>query len=415
MYNNKYLIKIISYFLPRHAEILVIGEEYKIPAVIEGDIDKDSENEILALYKRDGNNYILILKLFSKKWHMVWNNRTPYSAINRFEIANLTSEYRQIAIGGKIEEEEGYKLSLLDWKEESLQEMLSEPMPFDKVYIEDIDGEDGLDEIALWKHKALEAYDIDLYRYKENGLVRDKSLEKHYFKTVVNYYEYLNQMDTEGHFYKTYLEEAKRKCEIDYKIEEVEEMEELKELEELEEIKRAPKDILVARTAYLEVEEVEEDIYLWGERQGEWLTDMKLAVTRDEKTRYEIMNIWGDKVYDYQMFVGDFTGNKRDDIWLGIKEHSDACVMHVCIYSLCEGGLKLILDTHDLEKDQDLENKIIEIYPVDKSLSGIYEVCYQTIGHRITWLRWENGMFVSHNHEVVENEGDENGYKNGSR
>ncbi|MEG0502411.1 MAG: hypothetical protein RR525_09345 [Cellulosilyticaceae bacterium] len=388
MYTNKYLTRTVNYFLPKSAEILLVGEDYKIPAVIEADIDKDEENEIITLYRRDQNNYILILKLFSKKWHVIWNNRTHYSEINRFEIAKLRPEYRQIALGGKTKEEDGYKLSLLDWQGESLQEMLSEPIPFDKLYIEDIDGEDGLDEIAIWKHKDLEAYDIELYRYKEGKLIIDESLEKTYFKIVVHYYEYLTQLDTEDTIYKKYLEEAKRKCEMEYKTEEV---------EETEEGDRKSQDILAARTAYLRDEQVEEDVYLWGERQEGFVTQLRLAVTKEEQTGYEIICVAKGKVYDYQMFVGDFTGNKLDNIWVGIKENKDSDAIHVCIYALGEGGFQVILDSNDLEKE------IIEMYPVDKRLREVYEICYQAANKKTTWLRWENDVFVPYEQYQIEN------------
>lgn len=473
MYNNKYIIRLISYFLPKHAEIIEVGEDYKIPAIIEGDIDKDGANEILTLYRRDQKNYVLILKSFGKKWHVVWNNRTNYKEINKFELANLTPEYTQVALGGKIEEEEGYKLSLLNWKEESLQEMLSEPLPFDKIYIEDIDGEDGLDEIALWKHKVLEAYDIDLYRYKEDKLVEDKSLEKKYFKMVVNYYEYLHQMGEDGNIYIQYLEEAKRKCELEYKtdkeeepaeyeaeevgregrtaeyeIEEVEHEEKLVEHEEkpveykAREVGREgrpaeykareveheerpveykarevsheerpvemgsslSKEVIVAQPAYLS-EGVEEDIYLWGKRQGDWITDMKLTVTKGEKTRYNIIPIAEEKVYDYQLFVGDFTGNKLDNIWLGVKGSQEVKGMHVRIYSFEKGRAEVIWDSAEVQSyqgDWQEKEEIIEIYPVDKFVRGVYEICYKTTGKKVVWLRWEEGVFVPYNQYTIQ-------------
>lgn len=410
MHNNRYLVGVVNYFLPRYAEVLEIGEGYKLPAVIEEDIDEDGEGEILALYKRNKNIYILMLKLFSRKWYVIWNDRTDYKYINRFEITKLIPKYKQIALGGKVGEEKNYKLGLFTWQGERLKNMLGKYITFDKLYIEDIDGVDGVDEIAIWRHKTLEAYDIELYRYKDHQLVLDESLEKNYFKRVVSYYEYLNEIDEEGNIYGKYLEEAKRKCGLEHEMGESEEGP----------ASRDEKDILEVRAVYLENKEVEEDIYLWGKRQEDFITDMKLVATKDGKTKYEIIPIAGDKIYEYQIFVGDFTKRQLDDVWLGVKKNKDSDNMDIYIYSFREGRLRNILDTYDFIANQELGEqqsqakqniRIVEIYPVDKNLQDEYEVCYlsavektdKTIEQKITWLRWDGDVFIPYQEYVIEN------------
>lgn len=417
MHNNKFLMKLVSYFLPAFSQILDVGEGYKVLAILEGDIDKDEDEEVIALYNRAQKNYLMVLKKFGRKWHVIWNNRIQYSSINKFELATLTHEYQQIVLGGKIEEEEGYKLTIFNWKQDNLHEMISEPIPFDKMYIQDVDGKDGLDEIVLWRHKELEAYDIDLYRYEENQLVLDSSLDPHYFKMIINYYQYLIENYEDEPIYRRYLEEAKRRYEgmsreaecLAMETPNLGEEETIYKAKALKggyleeggtreaiEMKYDLAEMLLATTGYISNSRGEEDIYLWGKQHKEegvfYFTELKLIVTSECKSKHQVIALGSGRVYDYQLFVGDFGENGIEQIWIGLDQGENQREWYISLYGCVGESMQQLFDSRQWEHP---EGRIVEIYPVDKKLEEKFEICLiEELDNQeewMTWIRWEEG------------------------
>lgn len=389
MHNNKFLMRLINYFLPIRSKVMEI-DEYKTLAILEADIDKDGEEEVLCLYTRSGSNYLIVLKKIEYKWYVIWNNQIRYQSVNTFQVVNLSYEYRQIILGGKLEGEEGDWLTLLNWKQGNLQEITNKPLAFDKIYIQDIDGEDGLDEIALWRHRELEAYDINLYSYQQETLMQDTSLDPYYFKMIVNYYQYLHDTYPQESIYEEYLEEAKRRC--NKESESITYTATMLREEESDEV-------LIATTGYIVNQEEEEEIFLWGKQQqvGEvhYIMDLKLIVTTQNKSKYQVISLGKNKIYDYQLFVGDFTGNGVEDIWVGINEGK----WYIGVYSFEGEEINQIFNSREWEEEKSaLSKEIVEIYPVDRGGYEIYEICYIEENNQgeqwMTWVNWDNGELV---------------------
>ncbi|MGL6174072.1 MAG: hypothetical protein ACRC1P_05635 [Cellulosilyticaceae bacterium] len=385
MHNSRYLIKLVKYFLPQRAEILQVGEDYKVFAILETDLDGDNSEEVLAVYSREGNHYLMLLKAFDRKWYVIWNSRLSYRKIDKVAVARLQEEGCQIILGGCLEGENQSSLTLFNWRQDNLELIEEEIIKYDKVYIEDVDGEDGLDEIVVWRHKYLEAYDIDIYRYTPNGLIRDFSLDKYYFKTIINYYEYLCENYEEEEIYKIYLEQAKERCSGEYKKIETR-RDEVESDDKQEE--------LIATVGYIRSSEQEENIYLWGERCGEkYISDLKLIVSNQNQRRYEVIPISQELVNEYKVFIGDFTGNGLEDIWVESNQADGERGKLVCIYSFQREGIKQIFNSREWEE----EGCCIEICPVDCAMSMQYEVWYiqLILNQRImTRARWWQGKIT---------------------
>lgn len=377
---NKNLEKIVKYFLPKGAQITQIKEYYETPAILEGDIDEDGQEEIIALYEREEKKYILVIKMFSNRWHVIWNSKIDFLQINKFNLGKVMQEGRQIIIGGLLESTKEGNLVLLKWENEELYYMLDTPIKFDKCYIQDIDGKDGIQEIVIWKHKELEAFDISIFRYDKGTLKEDISLYPYYFKEVVKYYEFLCQAYPEEGLYNQCLRESKKKCLQNKEEENKQGLEEITD----------NMDILLALTGYVCVQGEEEDIYLVGKREIkddiEYITSMKLIISLKNENRFNIVNVEGEQIYKYEIFLGEFMEEDIECIWIGVTTNQFKENKAISIYAYLNGEFKKIF--------QHLEEDCIEIYPVDRFLKGKYEICCMKGEKPVqTWFRWKEGEF----------------------
>ncbi|WP_053957245.1 hypothetical protein [Inediibacterium massiliense] len=68
MWDSRYLIDIITPFLPSMARIIVLETPFKRPAVGMVDLDGDGILELIGAYNWQGENYIIVLKYYCGAW-----------------------------------------------------------------------------------------------------------------------------------------------------------------------------------------------------------------------------------------------------------------------------------------------------------------------------------------------------------
>ncbi len=83
------LVTLVQSFLPPAARLLVRRKSYITPAVFLKDVDKDNENEVVALYSSVGDRYIMVLKKEADNWRVLWNNKLKSRLNSDTRIINL--------------------------------------------------------------------------------------------------------------------------------------------------------------------------------------------------------------------------------------------------------------------------------------------------------------------------------------
>lgn len=390
-------ISIVNYFLPRNAQLVTLENYCQEPAILEGDLDQDGQMEMMALYKKDEKYYLMGLKREKKKWHVVWNRVIKYKSVEAFKLVHLQSTKKyEVAIAGKIEGMAKSQLMFLVWKEEEAQSLLDDYISFDKLYIQDVDGLDGKDEIILWQNKALEAYDVHIYRYEAAGLVEDKSLETFYYPTLVGYYEYLKDTHPEELIYKTYWEEALSKCKSSTS----------NHMDKESKMNKTDRDFLLGMGAYLEQVEVEEDVFLVGkyEEDEDCFIDLQLMATYANQAKSQLIRLEVEKVYDYEMKVGRFFENEKEQVFIKVNGKTENEPKKCWIIGLDRGYLYDYLQ-HEmyLESKDEWVEPVGEGYPIEIStkeplMLGMKhriwdEKTDQIVGYKLRVFKGESSQF----------------------
>lgn len=207
------LIDFVRNYLPLKAEFITL----KKPAVFMADLDGDGILEIIAAYKWQGENYIIIMKNYNNIWYVVANIKGKGYDLNYLNIASITSKRtNNLIIGWQI----GSIWSLLniyEWTAEGIKNILKENMYYSKIEVEDMPGKKGRDgkaEIALWNHITGEAYEIEVYRWTNGRLEPALDVYPYYFRRVVPFYEQRVKESPQAAFYWYCLADAQLKAEM---------------------------------------------------------------------------------------------------------------------------------------------------------------------------------------------------------
>lgn len=363
-------VDIVNYFLPRSAQLVMLKSSNEQPAILEADFDCDGKVEIIAVYKKGERHYLIGLKKILKNWDVVWNRAIRYQHIECFQTTHLEDTDRQeVAIAGKIDGMVKSQLMLIGWHKQDVGVLIEDYISFDKLYIRDVDGQDKRDEIVLWQHKVLEVYDIHIYRYQQNQLIEDTELEHYYYPEVVRYYEKLKEAYQEEPIYHDYLEMAKIKC--DYKINSQiqvawgDDLEEANQQEEME--------FLCGMCAYLEEEEVEEDVYLMGRQDKEkvYFEQLQLVITCDGGKKNQMIRLEVNQVYDYEMRVGRFLAQDIEQVFIKVNAKTEVVTSQCWIIGVEHRQLYyLFRQEDDIGLNEDDSQQSGEGYVID---TGIHE------------------------------------------
>lgn len=194
MWNSKYIQDEIETYLPPMAEIVLLKMPYKRPAVGMADLDGDGLIELVGAYYWQGEIYIIILKRHNNDWYAADTVKGKGYNITYFGTAPITSRKHSNLIVGWQVGAIWSDLSVYEWTDKGLKDLIDGNRYFSRIEVEDIKGTQGSDrlyELALWRHDTGDAYKVDIYRWLNDKFVLAPDLYPQYFKKVVNYYQKL--------------------------------------------------------------------------------------------------------------------------------------------------------------------------------------------------------------------------------
>ncbi|MGL4737877.1 MAG: hypothetical protein ACRCW2_10525 [Cellulosilyticaceae bacterium] len=344
MQSLKYLRQMVLRYLPPGVQLLQIKPYYDSPSLLEGDIDGDGNTEVIVVYNNEKSNYIGILKNYGRYLELIWNSKINLVELSVFEMVRLKKQEGQcILLGGKTKEEQSIAY-LLEWQKGKLGYMLEEGIAFDKLYCEDLEPKDGIDELIIWKHSYEEAYDVAIFVYENHSLIETDCYNKEYSKRMKQYYTYLYKNYPQDRIYQKYLIQAQKACQEELDEEEF-------EVDE-EQCMDGTLELLNSMVGYIEEEDVEENICLIGkkysENEVEFIESLKLNYTTGEQSKWHLIVLADGPVRACKLFLGDFTKNGREDVFVQMHDAQE----HLCggIYVLQAGILREILSLRNMEK-----------------------------------------------------------------
>ncbi|MEW9094631.1 MAG: hypothetical protein AB2417_06065 [Clostridiaceae bacterium] len=205
MWDSIYLMDIIKMFLPPEGEIIQIDKPFKRPAVGMADLDGDGILELISAYKWHDENYIIVLKYYNGVWHVADIIKGKGYSITYFNALPITSKHKNNLIVGWQVGAIWSNLSVYEWTNMGLKDLISGNKYYSKIEIKDIrstEGKDGTYEIALWIHDTGDAYKVEVYRWSGDKFVLALDVYPYYFKKVANYYKnLLKEMDSPVYWY----------------------------------------------------------------------------------------------------------------------------------------------------------------------------------------------------------------------
>ena len=153
------------------------------------DIDNDGRPEILCEYKLNGDTYLIAFREENGVIKELDTLKGEGYNITDLIIMPFEKDINRIVIGwqiGAIWSE----LNILEFKDNKFKQLLTG----DKIYyskMEIVKFKGGDIGIALWTHITGEAFDVQLYSFKEDTLKKTSKYDKEYFVRVYKYYKSL--------------------------------------------------------------------------------------------------------------------------------------------------------------------------------------------------------------------------------
>ncbi|WP_219834862.1 hypothetical protein [Paenibacillus sp. R14(2021)] len=213
--NVNYAISIVQHFIPYGAELAVLSRHANMPAVLFADIDYDYNVELIALYRYQGEQNLIVLKNSSGQWHMFAHAGGKGVYVADLAAAPVTRAGQSSIIIGWQDDDGRVELDILQWSGDGLVRIVPEGIQYSWLEIEDMPGtagQDGRCELALWLEDQDKAYEINAYRWESYNLVPAVDVYPYYFGKVTQYYEQLVAEEPEVPMYRSVLEEARQKA-----------------------------------------------------------------------------------------------------------------------------------------------------------------------------------------------------------
>lgn len=202
---------IVRNFLPPNAEIIELNRPVSQPAILIADVDGDSDREITTAYCLEGEPYILTLKRSGNNWYRIFEMKGKGIGIRDFWAAPIVRPNQLNLIVGWQADWNVAELDIFEWSHQGFHRLMEEGTLYSRIEIEDmpgLNGRDGVCELALWTHDKADAYRIETYRWKPEGLITAPDVNPYYYQRVANYYEALAAKVPDEPLYRSYLEEA---------------------------------------------------------------------------------------------------------------------------------------------------------------------------------------------------------------
>lgn len=211
MWNEMNMTNFVLQFLPPLAELLILSDPTKKPAVITVDLDGDDSQEIAAAFTSQGITGLVILKNCYGNWYPVnYIKGRGYgiSYLNAIPVSD--TGLNNLVIGWQFNSLWS-ELDIIEWTGREYTSILKKPVTYSKIVISDIPPEDGKNEIALWMHDTGEAYFVDVHQLAEGALEPFPEAYPHYFRKISAYYAKLVKENPSTALYWYYLADAAAK------------------------------------------------------------------------------------------------------------------------------------------------------------------------------------------------------------
>jgi hypothetical protein len=211
MMNSMYLYNFIKEFIPIEAEVVMLEKPNEVPVMLMSDLDGDGKKEIVAVYKFQDELNLLILKNCNGTWKVEETLKGKGYNVTYLGLAPVTKkDSRELIIGWQIGAIWS-TLSILQWSDKGIKNLVKEELYFSKIevgHFGDKKSKGDKVEIALWSHFTGDAYEVNVYKWRDGELVLDPKSYEHYFKKVVMYYKERIKENPELLFYWYFLAEA---------------------------------------------------------------------------------------------------------------------------------------------------------------------------------------------------------------
>ncbi|NBD27074.1 hypothetical protein [Paenibacillus glycinis] len=217
--NVNYAVSVVRHFIPYGAELAVLTRHGSMPAVLFADLDYDFNVELVALYRYQGEQNLIVLKNNDGAWHMFAHASGKGVYVADLSAAPVARAGQNSLLVGWQHEDGRVELDILQWTGAGLTRIVPDGIAYDWLEIEDmpgIDGPDGKCELALWLQDSEQSYRIEAYRWEAdaNGLVPAVDAYPYYFGKVAQFYEQMTQQQPEVPMYRSVLDEALQKTNV---------------------------------------------------------------------------------------------------------------------------------------------------------------------------------------------------------
>lgn len=353
-------ILLLKAFLPRGAEVLELQQPEKRPAVLLADLDGDHCLELVAAYKDHGENYIIILKEYCHTWYQVAHMKgSGYSITDLVAAPVVDSTINTLLIGWQIA---GIwsELDLLQWTPEGFQHLTLNKKIYSKMIVEEMNKCLGTYEIALWNHDTGNAYQIDIFRWCTNELVKAVDVYPYYFNKVANYYKaLLQEMDSPVYWY--YLADAQMKAELfDQALTTIHKAlsastpypSKEKLLEMKRQLQAENNEVVQVKRGDVTGDGTIDTVYLTADQMPDspFWQNITLVVRDGRTNQYEKIDLKENAGYNPTIFLGEFTGDTVEDILIVINTGGSGGTIYAYMFSFINGGIRQVFDSESFNE-----------------------------------------------------------------
>lgn len=217
MWNDANMQQFILQFLPSGAVLLWLDGADRRPAIIMADMDGDRIQEIVAAYRFQDRNGIIVLTNYCGYWYPLAYIEGNGYGITYLNAAPVTDGKTNDLIIGWQHGAIYSKLDMQKWTKQGFKSMLQEEVYFSKIEVANMPTKKGLDEkyeIALWTHDTGDAYIVEVYQWEDDKLRPYPAVYPFYFRKVAEFYKKQVIRMPEAAFYWYYLADAQEKAEL---------------------------------------------------------------------------------------------------------------------------------------------------------------------------------------------------------
>ncbi|AGK98819.1 WG repeat-containing protein [Clostridium pasteurianum] len=210
MLQNNENIDYLTGLLPKGAIIVTPLNIKETSPIKVGDLDQDGNLEAVIPYKLSDEYYLMVLKKYNEQWYSVFSIKGKGIGINYLDYVDFEGNGIKDIVVGWQEGAIWSELNIFTWKAYGLKRIVKE-LNYSILQVFPVANTNRKD-FAIWQHDTGEAYKIEVFCKKEDGIFKDKGIYKDYFKMVVRYYEKKVKEMPDAAFYWYYLGDAQIKA-----------------------------------------------------------------------------------------------------------------------------------------------------------------------------------------------------------